>query len=254
MEQRSKAEPFRSLHIPGDPVVLFNIWDPGSAVAVARAGATAIATSSWSVAHSNGFPDGERMPLERALENLCRIVSVTKLPVTIDLESGYGDSADAVGKTVARAIEAGAVGCNLEDSFPSDGKLRTTGDQVGRTRQARRVADDSDIRLFINARTDVFLRDPRVQSDDALVAEAVERGRAYAEAGADGLFTPGLADVTWIARLAKQSPLPLNIMVGGGAPPIRALAELGVGRVSYGPVPYVRTMKVLEDAARAATG
>ena len=144
-DQSRKAEQFRALHIHGKPLVLFNIWDAGSAKAVAKAGAKAIATSSWSVANANGFCDGERIPLPWAIENLRLIVSATDLPVTFDLESGYGYAPEAVGKTIAQAIEAGAVGCNLEDSFPGDGKLRETIDQVNRIRCARETADAADV-------------------------------------------------------------------------------------------------------------
>jgi 2-methylisocitrate lyase-like PEP mutase family enzyme len=251
-DQTRKAEQFRALHIAGKPLVLFNIWDAGSAKAVAAAGAKAIATGSWSVANANGFADGERIPLILAVDNLRRIVGATELPVTIDLESGYGDASEVVGETIALAIDAGAVGCNLEDSFPANGKLRTTVDQVNRIRRARQTADAANIRFFINARTDVFLQRPPEHHDDAMVVEAIERARGYAETGADGLFAPGLADITLIARLAQGSPLPLNIMVGDSTPPVRALAEHGVARVSHGPRPYLTAMKALEEAARAA--
>lgn len=125
-DQKRKAEQFRALHIAGKPLVLFNIWDAGSAKAVATGGAKAIATGSWSVANANNFPDGERIPLALAIDNLRRIVGATDLPVTIDLESGYGDASEVVGETIALAIEAGAIGCSLEDSFPANGKLRET--------------------------------------------------------------------------------------------------------------------------------
>jgi 2-methylisocitrate lyase-like PEP mutase family enzyme len=252
-DQARKAEQFRILHIPGKPFVLFNIWDAGSAKAVAAGGAKAIATGSWSVANANGFADGERIPLGLAIDNLRRIVGATDLPVTIDLESGYGDAPDAVGETIGLAIEAGAVGCNLEDSFPSNGSLRETVDQSDRIRRARQTADSAHIRFFINARTDVFFQRPPEQHDAAMVVEAIERARGYAEAGADGLFAPGLADIALIARLAEASPLPLNIMVGDSTPLIRTLAEHGVARVSHGPRPYLMAMKALEEAARAAS-
>jgi methylisocitrate lyase len=252
-DQTRKADQFRALHTPGKPLVLFNIWDAGGAKAVAASGAKAIATSSWSVANANGFADGERIPLRLAIENLRRIVGATDLPVTIDLETGYGDASEMVGETISLAIDAGAIGCNLEDSFPANGKLRKTIDQADRIRRARQVADASDIRFFINARTDVFFQRPPAQHDDAMVAEAVERARAYAEAGADGLFAPGLVDITLIARLAEASPLPLNIMVGDATPPLSALARHGVARVSHGPGPYLMAMKALEEAARAAS-
>jgi 2-methylisocitrate lyase-like PEP mutase family enzyme len=252
-DQICKAEQFRALHIPGKPLVLFNIWDAGSAKAIAAAGAKAIATSSWSVANANGFSDGEQTPLALAIDNLRRIVAATDLPVTIDLESGYGEASDVVGKTIGMAIDAGAVGCNLEDSFPSNGKLRKTIDQVDRIRRARQTAEAADVHFFINARTDVFFQRPPAQHDDAMVAEVIERTRAYAEAGADGVFAPGLVDITLIARVAEASPLPLNIMVGDGTSPLRVLAEHRVARVSYGPAPYLMAMKALEERARAAS-
>jgi methylisocitrate lyase len=181
-----KAEQFRALHIPGKPFVLFNIWDAGSAKAVSASGAKAIATGSWSVANANGFADAERIPLALAIDNLRRIVGATELPVTIDLESGYGDASEVVGETIGLAIDAGAVGCNLEDSFPANGKLRETVDQAARIRRARQMAEAANVRFFINARTDIFFQRPPEQHDDAMVVEAIERARAYAKAGADG--------------------------------------------------------------------
>jgi 2-methylisocitrate lyase-like PEP mutase family enzyme len=252
-DQKYKAEQFRGLHIPGRPLILFNIWDAGGAKAVAKGGAKAIATGSWSVAHANGFEDGERIPLELAIDNLRRIAGATDLPVTIDLESGYGDTPEAVGQTIAMAIEAGAVGCNMEDSFPATGKLRDTDAQAVRIRSARRAADAADSRFFINARTDIFFDRPPERHDDAAIADTLERARAYAEAGADGLFAPGLADITLIARLAAESPLPLNIMIGDATPPVGLLAQHGVARVSYGPRPYLIAMQALEEAARVAS-
>ena len=253
VDQTGKTERFRALHIPGKPLVLFNIWDAGSAKAVATGGAKAIATGSWSVASANGFADGERIPLTLAIDNLRRVVGVTELPVTMDVESGYGDAPEVVGETIALVIDAGAVGCNLEDSFPANGKLRETVAQAERIRHARQTADAANIRFFINARTDVFFQRPPEQHNDAMVVEAIERACAYAKAGADGLFAPGLADITLIARLARELPLPLNIMVGDTTPSVRTLAEHGVARVSHGPRPYLMVMKALEEAARAAS-
>jgi methylisocitrate lyase len=155
-DQTRKAEHFRGLHIPGTPLLLFNIWDAGSAKAVAAAGAKAIATSSWSVANANGFSDGEQIPLALAIENLRRIVQATALAVTVDLESGYGDTPEVTAETVGLAIKAGAVGCNLADSFPANGKLRETVNQCECIRSARRTADAASIHFFINARTEVF--------------------------------------------------------------------------------------------------
>jgi len=250
-DRAQKAEQFRALHIPGRPLVLFNIWDAGSARAVAAAGARAIATGSWSVANANGFADGEHTPIAFAVANLRRIVGATDLPVTVDLESGYGDAPETVGETVSLAIDAGAVGCNLEDSFPANGRLRETVDQAGRIRRARQTADAAGIRFFINARTDIFFQLPPEQHNDAMVIEAIDRAHAYAEAGADGFFAPGLANLALIARLAEASLLPLNIMVGDTTPPVHILAQHGVARVSHGPRPYLLAMKALQEAARA---
>lgn len=252
-DQARKARQFRELHVPGTPLVLFNVWDAGTAKAVTAGGAKAIATSSWSVAHANGFADGEQLPLPFAIENLRRIVGVTDLPVTVDLESGYGESPQAVGSSIALAIDVGAVGCNLEDSVLADGWLRTAAEQTVRIRSARRAAEAAGLPFFINARTDVLFQRPAAQHDDAMVSEALERAKRYRDAGADGLFAPGLIDIRLIARLAAASPLPLNVMLQEGISPLKTLADHGVARVSHGPGPYLLAMKTLELGARAAS-
>ena len=247
--QEQKGEQFRMLHVAGEPLVLFNIWDPGSAKAVAKSGAKALATSSWAVSEALGYSDGEHTPLNLAIDNLLRITNATNLPVTVDLESGYGDSPAAVGETIALAIQAGAIGCNLEDSFPENGSLREVGQQVERLRQARKTADRTEVSFFINARTDVFLSQKRLGA--TLLASVLDRARAYAEVGADGLFVPGLNDLDLIAELTKASPLPVNIMVSQGAD-IGALAKRGVARVSYGADPYAQAISALQEAASSA--
>jgi 2-methylisocitrate lyase-like PEP mutase family enzyme len=247
--QEQKAHQFRKLHVAGEPLVLFNVWDPGSAKAVAKSGAKAIATSSWAVSEACGYSDGEHTPLNVVMDNLLRITNATHLPVTVDLESGYGDIASKVGETIALAIKAGAIGCNLEDSFPENGSLREIAHQVERLRQARKTADRTDVSFFINARTDVFLSEKRHGA--TLLENALERARAYAEAGADGLFVPGLSDLGLIAELTKASPLPVNIMVSQGTD-IGALANQGVARVSYGADPYAQAMSALQEAAGRA--
>jgi len=252
-DQARKAREFRELHVPGTPLVLFNVWDAGSAKAVTAGGAKAIATSSWSVAHANGFADGEQLPLPVAIENLRRIVGVTDLPVTVDLESGYGETSEAVASSIALAIDVGAVGCNLEDSMPANGRLRSPDDQTVRIRSARRAADAARVPFFINARTDVFFQRAVAQHDEPMVSAALERAKRYRDAGADGLFAPGLVDIRLIARLAAASPLPLNVMLQEITPAIQELAEHGVARVSHGPGPYLLAMKTLEAAARTAS-
>jgi 2-methylisocitrate lyase-like PEP mutase family enzyme len=243
--QIDKARRFHSLHLDG-PLVLFNIWDPGSAKAVAEAGAQAIATGSWSVAAANGYPDGEAMPLALALDNIARIAAACDLPLTVDLERGYDD----VGATVRGAIAAGAVGCNLEDGL-ADG-MRAIEDQAARIAAARAAADAAGVPMFINARTDLFLQAAPDTHDAALVDQALQRAQAYAAAGADGVFVPGLVDASLIASLVDASPLPVNIMVLPAAPPLARLAELGVARVSHGPGPYLVAMQGLAAAAAEA--
>lgn len=249
--QKLKAEQFRALHVAGYPLILFNIWDAGSAKAVAAAGAKALATGSWSVAAANGFADGERCPFDVALDNLQRIVKATDLPVSIDLESGYGSDPVAVQRTITRAIAAGAIGCNLEDSHPQTNALRDIAEQIGRITHARRGADEAGVPFFLNARTDVFLIAPRADHA-SLLTGALERGRAFSDAGADGFFLPGLVDAPLIALAVEESPLPVNVMMSDALPPVAALAQLGVARISHGPRPYLAMMKSLETAARMA--
>jgi 2-methylisocitrate lyase-like PEP mutase family enzyme len=238
--------------VPGGPVILFNVWDAGSARAVARAGARAIATGSWSVAAAHGYEDGETLPFDLALANLERIVSAVDLPVTIDLESGYGRSPEAVGETAAKAIASGAIGFNLEDRVIGTKGLYSPDEQSARIRAARAAADRAGIPAFINARTDVFLKaDPATHGIEH-AEEALRRGEAYARAGASGLFVPGLVREELIATLCRRSPLPVNVMVHAASPPGKRLAELGVARISHGPGPYRQALRVIEVGAREA--
>jgi 2-methylisocitrate lyase-like PEP mutase family enzyme len=244
----TKAAHFQSLHKAGSPLILFNVWDAGSARAVCKAGADAIATGSWSIAAAQGFEDGEKIPRHLVLDTLRCIARSTELPITIDLESGYGDDPDAVAETIRLSVEAGAIGCNLEDSYPSDGNLRPVHDAAARIGAARRAADEFCPGFFINARTDVFLQ-KGVEPDASALGEVIARGQAYAEAGADGLFVPGLADLMLIRQLEAASPLPLNIMRMGDTPSVADLASAGVARISHGPYPYLLAMEALERAA-----
>lgn len=247
-KQQEQACRFRELHQRGTPLVLFNVWDAGSARAIAETGAKALATGSWSVAAAHGFEDGEKIPLPLALSNLQRIVAAVDLPVSIDLESGYGD----VGATVRQAIAAGAIGFNLEDSFVAEQELYSVEDQCDRIRDARAAADEILPQVFINARTDIFLIAEASTHTDEMVGAALARAGAYASAGADGFFVPGLSDHDKIARICAECPLPVNIMARPGATSVARLAALGVARISYGPHPYRLAMSALRDAALAA--
>jgi len=249
-DQVARAESFHRLHIKGDPLVLFNVWDAGTARVVAGAGAKAIATGSWSVAAAQGHDDGQALPLSVALDNLTRIVACVSLPVTIDLEAGYGDAPEIVADTVARAIAAGGVGFNLEDQIMGGEGLYSIEDQSRRLLAARQAADRTTVPVFINARTDLFLKSAAKNHDDSLVDEALRRAQAYADAGASGIFVPGLVNEALIERVCRDSALPINIMVLPIAPSAQRLAELGVARISHGPGPYRLAMRALEDAAR----
>lgn len=254
MDLREKAQLFQSLHVPGHPLIVFNIWDVGSATAVAAAGAFALATGSWSVAAANGYPDGEHLPREFVLDNARRIAASTDLPVSLDIESGYGVDSSEVGRTIAMAASAGVVGFNIEDSYPADGSLRPRDEQVARLRAAREAADEVAAGLFINARTDAFFQAAAEFHGEAMLTEAIERGKAFADTGADGLFVPGLTDPALIERLVRASPLPINLMASETTPAADALASLGVARISHGPGPYVVAMRALTEAARSAMG
>lgn len=249
--QNDKAPLFASLHKPGDPLILFNAWDAGSAKVISEAGAKAIATGSWSVAAAFGFADGEALPLDLAIANLERIIAAVGLPVTVDLEGGYGPAPAHVAATAKRAIAAGAVGCNLEDQVVGGDGLYKIDDQCERLQAVRRIADEAGIPFFINARTDLFLK-AKPEEHGGLVKAALDRASAYAEAGASGLFVPGLADEDLIGTVCSKSPLPVNVMAMPTTPPARRFAQLGVARISHGPGPYRLAMQALAEAARAA--
>ncbi len=240
-----KTELFAAFHVPGNPLTLYNIWDAGSAIAVEKAGASALATGSWGVAAAHGYKDGEDFPLELAIANLRHIVRVTELPVTIDLESGYGDTPDAVGRTVQTAADAGAAGINLEDKDPKTRELYSVSEA------AARIAAAAATGLFINARTDLFILTPPDRHDQGLADTVLDRARAYAEAGANGLFVPYLIDEKLIAYVCERSPLPVNILTHPDGPRHDRLAELGVARISHGHGPWAAAMDWLTAQARA---
>ena len=243
-----KVEAFRALHVPGDPLVLFNIWDAGSAKAVAAAGAKAIATGSYGVACARGSSDGENLSLDEALANLGEILGVTDLPVSIDMEAGYGADAAGVGRSVARARQAGAAGINIEDRLPGETEL------LGRREAAGRIAAAAATGLFVNARCDTFRGRDATQDGRELVAATLERARAYADGGAGGLFVPFLADARCIAPICEGSPLPVNILWSKPCGDRAALAALGVARISHGHQPWAAAMAWLGGQAAAVLG
>ena len=236
---------FRALHVPGDPLVLFNIWDAGSAKAVAKAGARAIATGSFGVAESQGFADGEGFPLQRALDVVESVVRSVDLPVTFDMESGYGATAEAVGRSAALAIAAGAAGINMEDRMPGETALLPVAEA------AERIAAAASTGLFVNARCDVYRGLKAENYGQHLIDAVLERAEAYAKAGAGGLFVPFLGDHTAIKTICAASPLPVNILWGPGRGTTAELAALGVARISYGHGPWAAAMNWLSGQAKA---
>jgi len=240
-------ETFAALHVPGDPVILYNIWDVGSALAVIAAGAKALATGSHPVADANGWPDGQNVPMEFAFANAKRIVGAVEVPLTVDFEGAYSADPDEGAANVARLKETGAVGCNFEDQVIGGEGLHPLDLQVKRI-AAIRDAVGSD--FYINARTDLFLKTQTY--DDALIDQVVERGQAFADAGASGFFVPRLSDPKQIERVVREVPLPLNVIAFPGAPDKKVWADAGVARISHGPFPHRALMAKLTEMARAA--
>jgi 2-methylisocitrate lyase-like PEP mutase family enzyme len=240
-------ETFAALHVAGDPVILYNIWDIGSALAVVAAGAKALATGSHPVADANGWPDGEQVPIDFALANARRIVGAVDVPLTVDFEGAYSTDPQEGGANVARLKETGAVGCNFEDQVIGGEGVHPLDLQVRRIAAIRAAVGDA---FFINARTDLFLK--KQTYDDALVDRVIERGKAFADAGASGFFVPRLSDPKQIERVVREVPLPLNVIAFPGAPDKKVWAAAGVARISHGPFPHRALMKTLEEMARAA--
>ena len=242
-----KYETFAALHVPGDPVILYNIWDVGSALAVAGAGAKALATGSHPVADANGWPDGQQVPLEFALANARRIAAAIDVPLTVDFESAYSTDPEEGGTNVARLKETGAVGCNFEDQVIGGEAVHPLDLQVKRIAAIRHAVGGD---FYINARTDLFLKTQTY--DDALVDRVVERGKAFTDAGASGFFVPRLADPRQVERVVREVPLPLNLIAFPGAPDKKLWADAGVARISHGPFPHRALMAKLTEMARAA--
>jgi 2-methylisocitrate lyase-like PEP mutase family enzyme len=244
----NKFATFAALHVPGDPVILYNIWDVGSAKAVVAAGAKALATGSHPVGDASGFGDAQQVPLDYVFANAARIVeAIDPLPLTVDFEGAYSTDPDEAGRNVANLKASGAVGCNFEDQVIGGEGLHPLEAQAGRIKAIRRAVGDD---FFINARTDLYLK---VEAhDDGLVGQVVERGKAFADAGASGFFVPRLADPRQIERIVREVPLPLNVIAFPGAPPKGEWAAAGVARISHGPFPHRALMAQLTEAARTA--
>ena len=230
--QREQAEAFRRLHREGGILVLPNAWDVITARLVETAGFAAIATSSAGVAWALGYADGERISRGEMLAVVRRIASSASVPVTADMEAGYGPTPEAAAETARGVIAAGAVGLNLEDGT-SDGRLVDVALQQDRIRAMREAGAAAGVPLVINARTDAF--EVKNWSPTERLAAAVQRANAYRAAGADCLFVPHVSDAPTIGRLAREIEGPLNVIAGPPAPAIAELERLGVRRASLGP-------------------
>jgi len=216
---------------------------------VVKAGAKALATGSHPVADANGWPDGQKVPMEFAFANAKRIIDAVQVPLTVDFEGAYSADPEEGGENVRRLAETGAVGCNFEDQVVGGEGLHPLDLQVKRIAAIRRAVGD---KFYINARTDLFLKTQTY--DDALVGQVVERGKAFADAGASGFFVPRLADPAQIERVVREVPLPLNVIAFPGAPGSSVWASAGVARISHGPFPHRALMGRLEEMAREAIG
>jgi 2-methylisocitrate lyase-like PEP mutase family enzyme len=246
--QSAKAEELRRLHTAPELLVLVNAWDVASARVVAGTpGCRAIATASWSIAAALGYRDGEQIPRDEMIAAVGRVAAAVDQPVTADLEAGFGATAADVEQTIAAALEAGAVGCNLEDGLEGgEEPLRPVAEHAERVAAARLAGERAGIPLVINARTDVYI--DRVGEDDERLGLALERGRAYLEAGADCIFVPGLADLDTIERLVGELGR-VSVLAGAHGPALDDLQRIGVARVSFGPGPMGVAMAALRDAA-----
>ncbi len=240
---------FAGLHVAGDPVVLYNIWDPGSAIAVAAAGAKALATGSHPVGDASGYGDAHQVPLAYVFDNARRIIKAVDLPLSVDFEGAYSVDPDEGAANVAALKATGAVGCNFEDQVVGGEGISPLDLQVRRI-AAIRAAVGSD--FFLNARTDLLIKAAAI--DDAAIDQVIARGKAFADAGASGFFVPRIADPRHIERVVREVPLPLNAIAFPGAPTKAEWAAAGVARISHGPFPHKALMAQLTEAAKAAIG
>ena len=237
----ANAGRFRELHSAPDLLILTNVWDAVSARVVADVGVKAVATSSAAVAWSHGYADGQVLPVPLLLATLREITRAVPVPVTADIEAGYSDDPRRVRDTVTAVIDAGVVGINLEDGAGSADVL------CAKIEAARQAAVDCAVPLFVNARTDVFLR--RLASGEVAVTEVISRASRYVAAGADGIFVPGVVDPASIGTLVREIARPLNVMARPGLPPARELQRLGVRRLSAATWFARAALRAVHDAA-----
>jgi 2-methylisocitrate lyase-like PEP mutase family enzyme len=246
-DQIARARAFHALHRRGQPLLLVNAWDAWSAAVIANAGQSAIATSSYSVAEAAGYRDGQTIPIDAFMAIVTRIGATIALPLSVDVEAGFGDTAADAGATSDAVIRSGGIGINIEDGLLAGERVLVSSDlHATKIAAAREVAGRSGVPLFINARFDGFLLNKH--HDAALVDEALRRAAIYKAAGADGIFVPGLTNPEWISRIVNECGLPVNAMLLATTPQVDDLTKLGVARISLGPWPFEWVRKALARA------
>jgi 2-methylisocitrate lyase-like PEP mutase family enzyme len=247
-KQKAAAEAFRAMHRGQRILLLPNAWDVASARIFEEAGFGAIATTSAGIAFALGYPDGQHISRDEMLEAISRIAAALKVPVTADVEAGYGDRPEDAAQTAVAVIESGAVGVNLEDATgDTNHPLVDLPLQLEKIAAVRQSAETAGVPIVLNARTDVYLL--QVGPVEKRYDQALRRLAAFRDAGADCVFLPGLRDATTIGRLVKDLDFPLNILAGPGSPSIPELQQLGVARVSLGSSPMRATLGLLQRMA-----
>lgn len=245
MLSAQKANEFRAMHRGGKILILPNAWDVASARVFEEAGFSAIATTSAGIAFSLGYPDGQKISREEMVARIGRIARAVKVPVTADVEAGYGDRPEDVARTAREVIEAGAVGINLEDATNDlQRPLFDLSLQLEKIHAVREAALKAGVLLVLNARTDVYLAE--VGAPELRYFEAVKRLIAYRDAGADCVFVPGLWDLATIEQLVRDVKCPINILGGAGSPTIPDLEKAGVARVTNGSASMRATLGLLK--------
>jgi 2-methylisocitrate lyase-like PEP mutase family enzyme len=243
--QKEKAEHLFSLHVGGEMLVLPNVWNPIGARVLAKKGYQAVATASAAISASLGYQDGEKLMRSTLIDIIGRIARSVDVPVTADIETGYGETVSELEMTVEQVIESGIVGVNIEDSLGGGG-LRTVEEQCQRISVVRQVAEHQGIQLVINARIDSYLSGVFSCSEEA-TEDAVSRAKAYSDAGADCIYPIGPGDEVIVRLLRKRIAAPINILASPKAASLTVLREIGVNRVSFGPFLLWSCLRTFED-------
>jgi 2-methylisocitrate lyase-like PEP mutase family enzyme len=247
-EQRKKAEALRAMHTGQGAVLLPNVWDVASARIIEEAGFPAIATTSAGIAFTQGFPDGQKIPADRMIDAVAHIAAAVRVPVTADVEAGYGQRPEAAGRTARSVIDTGAVGMNFEDATGDAAHpLTELTLQLERIRAIREASENSSVRVVLNARTDVYLL--QIGAQATRYDEAVRRLSAFRDAGADCVFVPGVRDAETIGRIVADLKCPVNILAVPGSPSVPELVKLGVKRISLGSGPMRASLGFLRGLA-----